>query len=112
MNARRTATALSSLTLALAVSLCTPAHAATGTFSYTYPTPDGTSIADLTDPHSGTCINLPEVYDIEDSAHTPVNHTDSTVTMFTGIDCTGDYYSLRPGGRASSRLLLKSAVFS
>ncbi|SPL91484.1 unnamed protein product [[Actinomadura] parvosata subsp. kistnae] len=89
-----------------------PALAALGTFTYTYPTPNGTSIADLTDPPSKACINIPEVARIEDSAHTPINHTGSTVTMFTGIDCTGDYYSLRPGGRASSRLLLKSVVFS
>ncbi|UBU11122.1 hypothetical protein [Nonomuraea gerenzanensis] len=115
MTARRTATTtISSLALALALATTpsTPAHAATGTFAYTYPTPNGTGIADLTDPSSGTCINLPEVYATEDSAHTPINHTDSTVTMFTGLDCTGDYYSLRPGGRASNRLLLKSVVFS
>ncbi|GAA2216414.1 hypothetical protein GCM10009850_118830 [Nonomuraea monospora] len=114
MTARRTATPISALALALtlAASLSTPAHAATGTFAYTYPTPNGTSTADLTDPRSGSCVNIPEVYAIEDSAHSPINHTDSTVTMFTGIDCTGDYYSLPPGGRASSRLLLKSAVFS
>ncbi|NJP97145.1 hypothetical protein HCN51_48305 [Nonomuraea sp. FMUSA5-5] len=112
MTARRTTATISSLALALTVTLATPALAALGTFTYTYPTPNGTSIADLTDPPSKACINIPEVARIEDSAHTPINHTSSTVTMFTGIDCTGDYYSLRPGGRASSRLLLKSVVFS
>ncbi|MFB4281321.1 MULTISPECIES: hypothetical protein [unclassified Nonomuraea] len=99
--------------LALALSPCAPAQAATGTFSYRFPTEyGGLGTGELTHPRSGVCINLPEVRDTEDSAHTPSNATDSTVTVFTGIDCTGDYYSLRPGGRASSRLLLKSAVFS
>ncbi|MFC5835700.1 hypothetical protein [Nonomuraea insulae] len=99
--------------LAFALSTCTPAQAATGIFTYRYPTePSGLGTGELINPRSGACINLPEVRFTEDSAHTPTNATSSTVTVFTGIDCTGDYYSLRSGGRASSRLLLKSAVFS
>ncbi|GAA3652563.1 hypothetical protein GCM10022224_014420 [Nonomuraea antimicrobica] len=114
MTPRTTITALAASSLALAMSLCTstPAHAATGTFSYKYATPGGTATGELTNPRSSTCIDIPEVRDTDRSAHTPVNRTTSTVTMFTGPDCTGDYFSLRPGGRASSRLLLKSAVFS
>ncbi|MCF6476864.1 hypothetical protein FAF44_52385 [Nonomuraea sp. MG754425] len=111
MTARKTtATAISAL--ALTLTLSAPAYAATGTFTYAYPTGNGTSTTELSNPNSGTCLNLPEVYDTRFSAHSPINGTNSTVTMFTGADCTGDYYSLRPGGRASSRLQLKSVVFS
>ncbi|WP_043634401.1 hypothetical protein [Nonomuraea candida] len=115
MTARRTTVATASalaLALALALAPSTAAHAAAGVFTYSFPTPDGTRSSELVDADSGLCIDLPEVRDTPYSAHTPVNYTDATATVFTGDDCTGDYYSLRPGGRASSRLLLKSVVFS
>ncbi|GAA3582826.1 hypothetical protein GCM10022419_075720 [Nonomuraea rosea] len=112
MRARSAVLAAGSL--ALVMSLCAPAQAATGTFTYRYRDLDGDlRIGGFVNPESRECINLSELRGTGGSAHTPRNDTDSTVTVFTGFNCKGDYYSLRPdGGRASERLLLKSAVFS
>ncbi|MGW1106749.1 hypothetical protein [Streptomyces sp. NPDC002540] len=102
--------------LALAVAVPASADAASGDFSYTYSGLDGApQIGLLFDPPSGVCVTLPEVADPASSspAHTPWNHTDATATVFTGVDCEGDYFTLRPnGGHASSRLKLRSVVFS
>ncbi|MFB7848142.1 MULTISPECIES: hypothetical protein [unclassified Streptomyces] len=102
--------------LALVVALPASAHAATGDFSYTYTGLDGSPrVGFLIDPPSRVCITLPEVADPGSSypAHTPQNLTDSSATVFTGPGCQGDYFTLRPdGGHASSRLKLRSVVFS
>ncbi|MFI9036008.1 hypothetical protein [Streptomyces sp. NPDC053726] len=102
--------------LALIVAVPSSASAATGEFSYTYSGLDGSpQVAFLFDPPSGECITLPEVADPGSSnpAHTPWNHTDATATVFSGVDCEGEYFSLRPfGGHASSRLKLRSVIFS
>ncbi|MEU6016777.1 hypothetical protein ABZ826_22795 [Streptomyces sp. NPDC047515] len=102
--------------LALIVAVPASADAASGDFSYTYSGLDGfPQIGFLLDPPSGVCITLPEVADPASSspAHTPWNHTDATATVFAGVDCAGDYFTLRPnGGHASSRLKLRSVVFS
>ncbi|MFF2331722.1 MULTISPECIES: hypothetical protein [unclassified Streptomyces] len=102
--------------LALIVAVPSSAHAASGDFSYTYSGLDGApQIGILFDPQSRVCITLPEVADPGSSnpAHTPWNHTDATATVFTGAHCEGDYFTLRPfGGHASSRLKLRSVVFS
>jgi hypothetical protein len=68
----------------------------------------------LADPASGQCITLPEVADENvPPAVAPHNATTSTATVFTGADCTGDYFSLRPEGNPTSpRLVLRSVVFS
>ncbi|MEU9621743.1 MULTISPECIES: hypothetical protein [unclassified Streptomyces] len=102
--------------LALIVAVPTSAGAASGDFSYTYSGLNGSPrIGILFDPPSRVCLTLPEVADPHSSspAHTPWNHTDATATVFTGVDCEGDHFSLRPyGGHASSRLKLRSVVFS
>ncbi|MFH8472869.1 hypothetical protein [Streptomyces sp. NPDC018000] len=102
--------------LALIVAVPTSAGAATGYFGYTYSGLDGSpQVAYLVDPPSRECITLPEVGDPNSSspARAPRNYTDATATVFTGPDCDGDYFTLRPrGGHASSRLMLRSVVFS
>ncbi|MFE7354322.1 hypothetical protein ACFU8Q_14220 [Streptomyces sp. NPDC057543] len=102
--------------LALIVALPTSAGAASGDFTYMYSGLDGSPrLGFLIDPPSRMCITLPEVADPASSnpAHTPWNFTDSSATVFTGADCMGDYFTLRPeGGHASSRLKLRSVVFS
>ncbi|CAM5359004.1 putative protein OS=Streptomyces alboniger OX=132473 GN=CP975_11530 PE=4 SV=1 [Streptomyces alboniger] len=101
--------------LALVLTLPTSASAADGEFAYTYAGSDGRpQTSKLTDPESRVCHTLPEVADENASppAHSPRNRTGSTVTVFTGADCEGDYYTLRPGGQASERLKMRSALFS
>ncbi|MFF1839518.1 hypothetical protein ACFVXE_35915 [Streptomyces sp. NPDC058231] len=112
----RTTVAAALGALALIVTLPTSAGAATGDFVYRYTGPDGTpQYVSLFDPPSRQCITLPEVADPDASspADTPWNETDSTATVFTGVDCQGTYFTLRPlGGHASERLKLRSVVFS
>ncbi len=111
----RQAAAAAAASLALLLTLPGSAHAAVGEFRYTYLDDFGNRTAGvLVDPDSRTCVTLPEVADPDttEPAFAPQNLTGSTVTMFTGPDCDGDYYSLRPGGRASDRLKLRSALFS
>ena len=110
MIARTATIALSALTLTLAPSF--PAVAATGTFAYSFPASYGTGAGHLHHPRSGACIDISEIRYSDESAHTPRNDTDSTATLFMGPDCSGPYYSLRPGGRGSDRLFLRSVVFS
>lgn len=109
---------VAAVTCAFAVALTFPgaAHAAGGTFSYSYTGLDGTpQTASLTDPPSHVCLTLPEVAapDASAPAHTPRNGTDATATVFTDPDCEGAYFTLRAnGGHASSSLKLRSVVFS
>ncbi|MER6105933.1 hypothetical protein ABT115_27460 [Streptomyces sp. NPDC001832] len=102
--------------LALIVAVPSSASAASGEFSYRYTALDGSpQVGFLFDPPSRVCITLPEVADPSSSnpAHTPWNLTDASATVFTDVDCEGDYFTLRPhGGHASSRLKLRSVVFS
>ncbi|MFD8595665.1 hypothetical protein ACFV1L_11735 [Kitasatospora sp. NPDC059646] len=111
----RHAAAATAATLALLFVTPSPAAAAVGEFRYTYYDDFGNRAAGvLVDPDSRVCVTLPEVADpaSTEPAFGPQNVTDSTVTVFTGPDCDGDYYTLRPGGRASDRLKLRSALFS
>ncbi|MFJ1894678.1 MULTISPECIES: hypothetical protein [unclassified Streptomyces] len=112
----RTTAAAALGALALVVSLPGSASAADGEFAYTYTTPLGHRQAvALLAPPSRDCVTLPGVADpkTSDPADKPWNNTDATATVFTGPDCTGDHYTLRPnGGNASSRLKLRSVVFS
>ncbi len=112
----RTTAAAALGALALIVTLPGSANAAEGQFAYTYTTPSGHRQAVvLLDPPSRECVTLPGLNDADtsDSADTPWNNTGSTATVFTGPDCDGAYYTLRPdGGHASSRLKLRSVVFS
>lgn len=102
---------------ALTVAFAFPgsAHAAVGTFTYAYVGLDGgRQEAVLTDPPNGRCITLPEVSDPDSSepAFAPRNFTDAPAVVFTGTDCDGDSFTLRPaGGHASDRLKLRSVLF-
>ncbi|WP_327710264.1 hypothetical protein OG912_18105 [Streptomyces sp. NBC_00464] len=102
---------------ALLLLLATPgsALAAEGQFRYTYMTSDGyEAVGFLNDPDGGTCINLQGPGSEPGSAaYAPKNRTDATATVFLDEDCSGGaYYTLRPGGGASDRLLVRSVVFS
>jgi hypothetical protein len=92
------------------------ANAATGVFSYKFVDSQGIrQTATMESPPSSVCINLPEVADPDTStpADEPRNDTDASATVFTGPDCGGDYFTLRPfGGHAGNRLKLRSVVFS
>lgn len=113
----RLRSALSASAGALVLLLAVPgsASAAEGQFRYTYMTSDGyEAVGFMNDPDSGTCIDI-EGPGAEpgSAAYAPRNRTDAVATVFLEAGCTGDaYYSLRPGGGASDRLLVRSVVFS
>lgn len=94
----------------------TVASAATGAFTYQYYDADGfPAVNALFDPPSRECITLPEVADTSTTApaDSPRNRTDAVAVAFTGPDCTGDYFSMRPyTGYGSERLKLRSVLFS
>ncbi|MFE5296604.1 hypothetical protein [Streptomyces sp. NPDC056632] len=101
--------------LALTAVLASPAHAATGDFSYSAVEANGSPVhVTLHDPAGGVCITLAEAADPASSepAFAPHNDTDEYARVFTEPDCTGDSWTLRPHGRpASDRLKLRSVVF-
>ncbi len=99
---------------ALVLTLPTSAQAAGGRFTYISHDGGNSQERVLFDPPSGVCSTLPGAEDPEGPpADSPRNDTDATATVFTGTDCDGDYFSLRPfGGHASDRLKLRSVVFS
>ncbi|GGV03376.1 hypothetical protein [Streptomyces spectabilis] len=111
----RTALAAAAGALALIVTLPTSAAAAEGQFQYTYTGLDGSPrIAVIDDPESWECHTLPEVADpgASSPAHSPRNRTDEYATVFTGPDCDGDSFTLRPHtGYGSERLKLRSVLF-
>ncbi|MEU9851871.1 hypothetical protein [Streptomyces sp. NPDC047974] len=91
------------------------ASAAEGQFRYTYRTADGyEAVGFLNNPESGTCIDIQGPGSEPGSAaYSPKNRTDATAVVFLEANCEGDaFYSLRPGGGASERLLVRSVVFS
>jgi hypothetical protein len=92
------------------------ASAATGDFTYRFVNADGIrQESTLIDPPSRECITLSEVADprYTEPADSPRNRTDATATVFTGRDCDGDHFSLRPRtGHGNDRLKLRSVVFS
>ena len=100
--------------VALALALAAPAAAASGTFSYTYDSPAGPRIGLMENPASGECVTVPEASQPwTPPAHSPRNRTDATAVVFTGPDCTGDHFSMRPHtGYGSERLKFRSVVFS
>ncbi|MFE4372108.1 hypothetical protein ACFRMN_28550 [Streptomyces sp. NPDC056835] len=99
--------------LALLFSVPGPASAAEGEFTYVYTDIAGKPrVGGLVDPESLVCLTIPEAAgEYVPPAHTPRNHTTATALVFTGPDCDGDEYILRPGGSASERLKLRSVVF-
>lgn len=98
----------------LVLAIPAAASAATGEFSYRFHDDGMEQVNTLVDPPSRHCITLPEVAGPDSRpADSPRNRTDSTATVFTGPDCTGDYFSLRPfTGYGSDRLKVRSVVFS
>ncbi|MET8969574.1 hypothetical protein [Streptomyces hydrogenans] len=91
------------------------ASAADGQFRYTYRTADGyEAVGFLNDPESGTCIDLQTPGSEPGTpGYAPKNRTNATAVVFLEAGCRGDaFYSLRPGGGASDRLLVRSVVFS
>lgn len=111
----RTSVAATVGALALVITLPASAGAAEGSFTYQHYNQAGIAdVSGLMDPQSRECITLPEVEDENaPPAHSPRNHTDATATVFTGVDCEGQHFSLRPnGGHASERLKVRSVVFS
>ncbi|MGE7390859.1 hypothetical protein ACQKM2_35830 [Streptomyces sp. NPDC004126] len=114
MRLRRTVAA-SFTALSLTAVLASPAHAATGDFHYQFVGFSGDrQSATLTDPASGECVTIPEAADpgSTDPAFAPHNDTDEYAVVFTGADCTGDPWTLRPHGQpATDRLVLRSVVF-
>ncbi|KAF9435834.1 hypothetical protein BGZ76_005409 [Entomortierella beljakovae] len=87
---------------------------ATGQFTYKYIGIGAEPrVESLSDPPSKECITLPEVKDQDSQpAHSPSNGCDSKATVFTGVECDGDHFTLRPnGGHASDRLKFRSVIF-
>ncbi|MEI5102051.1 hypothetical protein RB200_30465 [Streptomyces sp. PmtG] len=111
----RTALAAAAGALTLIVALPTSAAAAEGEFQYTYTGLNGSPrTAVLENPESWQCVTLPEVADPSASspAHSPRNRTDEYAMVFTGPDCDGDSFTLRPDtGYGSQRLKLRSVLF-
>ncbi len=98
----------------LALAAPAAAHAAESELEYRYGL-EGVTLgeAKLVDPESRLCIEIPEVADIAEAhAYRPRNNTRSSATFFKGDGCTGAFYTLRPGGKASERLLFRSVTFS
>ncbi|WP_369211394.1 hypothetical protein [Streptomyces flavofungini] len=90
------------------------AAAASGQFRYSYVTVDGDEASGfLNNPPSDRCINLHGVgQDNPQPGHSPKNRTDTWATVFTGTNCQGDSFRLRPlTGGASERLKVRSVVF-
>lgn len=110
----RHAVAAAGAAFALALTLPGSSYAYGESFVYHYSNGDyRVQQSQLADPPSATCINLPEVeYKPGTYAFGPQNDTDSTVTVFRDENCDGEFYTLKPGGKASNRLLMKSVVFS
>ncbi|WP_225803154.1 hypothetical protein [Streptomyces sp. NK15101] len=101
--------------LALTAALASPAHAATGDFGYSFAGLDGEpQRGTLHDPARGECLTVPEAADpgASEPAFAPHNDTDEYAMVFTGTDCSGDHWTLRPHGRpATDRLKLRSVLF-
>ncbi|MBW5248710.1 hypothetical protein P8A21_18720 [Streptomyces poriferorum] len=111
----RSSLAASAGAVVLLLATAGSASAANGQFRYTYMTSDGyEAVGFMNDPDSATCINIQGPGSEPGSAaYAPKNRTDAVATVFLEADCTGDaYFTLRPGGGASERLLVRSVVFS
>ncbi|MFE6843779.1 hypothetical protein [Streptomyces sp. NPDC057686] len=111
----RTAVVAAAGALTLLVAVPGSASAATGEFEYSYVGLDGQPRQErFSDPEDYTCVVIPEVADPNSSepAFSPRNRTDAHARVFTGADCTGDHFDLRPfTGYGSARLKLRSVVF-
>ncbi|MFD4925781.1 hypothetical protein ACFWNE_31345 [Streptomyces goshikiensis] len=114
MRVRNTlAAALGALLLSAALP-ASPAAAAIGDFQYTYVGLNGVHLqAELNNPDSGQCINIPETIGSALPALAPRNYTTAPATVFLDADCDGDVYrTLAPGQRLGNGLRLRSVIFS
>ncbi|MEV5550734.1 hypothetical protein AB0L35_32150 [Streptomyces sp. NPDC052309] len=90
------------------------ASAASGQFRYDYVTVEGYEATGfLNDPPSDLCLNLPGVGEENpEPGHSPKNRTDAWATVYTGPNCEGDSFRLRPlTGGGSERLKVRSVLF-
>ncbi|MFG3037280.1 hypothetical protein ACGFYZ_10285 [Streptomyces sp. NPDC048330] len=114
MRLRHSAAALCGA-LALTATLASPASAATGDFGYRFVGIGGDQQwITLQDPVNASCVTLAEAADPGSSepAFAPHNDTDEFAVVFTGPDCTGESWTLRPHGSPTTDLLkLRSVVF-
>ncbi|MFJ4921357.1 hypothetical protein [Streptomyces sp. NPDC088725] len=110
----RTTVAAALGALTLLVSLPGSASAAEGRFEYVYTDHHHhEQIAVLAHPAGRECIPLPGADKWhERPAHSPRNRTNASATVFKNADCTGEYYTLRPGGSAGKGLEMRSVIFS
>ncbi|MEV6700994.1 hypothetical protein AB0M68_28145 [Streptomyces sp. NPDC051453] len=111
---RRSTVAASLAAFALALALPASAQAATGDFSYKFVGLDGRpQSVTLHELPSRQCVTLPEVADPSSSepAFAPHNDTDEWALVFTGPDCEGDSWTLRPHGRPTTDALKLRSVF-
>ncbi|MEU6659991.1 hypothetical protein [Streptomyces sp. NPDC046821] len=111
---RSTTVAASFAAFALALALPASAQAATGGFSYKFVGMDGTARSvTLNDLPSRQCVTLPEAADPNSSepAFAPHNDTDEYAVVFTGPDCEGASWTLRPHGRPATDFLKLRSVF-
>ena len=112
---RRSSTVAASLAaFALALALPASAQAAGGDFSYRFVGLDGRpQSVTLHELPSRQCVTLPEVADAgaSEPAFAPHNDTDEWAMVFTGPDCEGDSWTLRPHGRQASDQLKLRSVF-
>ncbi|MFE7009753.1 hypothetical protein ACFVAQ_04555 [Streptomyces sp. NPDC057651] len=110
----RSTVAASLAAFAFALALPASAQAATGDFSYKFVglngRPQSVTLHELP---SRQCVTLPEVADPSSSepAFAPHNDTDEWALVFTGPDCEGDSWTLRPHGRQTSDALKLRSVF-
>jgi hypothetical protein len=114
LSMRRRSTVAVLAAFALALTLPASAQAATGDFSYKIVGLDGrTQSVTLHELPSRQCVTLPEVADPSSSepALAPHNDTDEWALVFTGPDCEGDSWTLRPHGRQATDYLKLRSVF-
>ncbi|MEV8535978.1 hypothetical protein [Streptomyces sp. NPDC051211] len=98
----------------LVMALPTSASAAEGTFTYEYRSESrALQTGKLVDPPSEQCITLDEADDPKEvpPAHSPVNDTDETATVFTDPGCEGESLDLEPGEEGTKKLQIRSVVF-
>ncbi|MFF5446011.1 hypothetical protein [Streptomyces sp. NPDC012888] len=98
----------------LVLALPTSAGAAEGTFTYEYRSEDrAMQSGQLSDPPSEVCITLDEANDPSEvpPAHSAVNGTDETATVFAAPDCTGPYTDIEADEEGSTQLTFRSVIF-
>lgn len=80
------------------------AHAATGVFGYTHTATEKNRA--VTDPESGSCI------DIDEQAYRAVNGTNRSVTLYRTGDCEGESMTLAAGQEDDTRFQFRGVRFA